>query len=43
VRVYVVLWLYSRRGKMYALCSTMLRSLSYNRVKDAHDGHVTKG
>jgi hypothetical protein len=28
---------------MYALGNTMLRSLLYNRVKDAHDGHVAKG
>jgi hypothetical protein len=42
VRVYAVIWLYSRRGKMYALGNTTLRSLLYNRVKDAHDGHVTK-
>jgi hypothetical protein len=43
VRVYAVMWLYSRRRKMYALGNTMLRSLLYNRMKDAHDGHVTKG
>ena len=23
-------------------CDTTLRSLLYNRIKDAHDGHVTK-
>jgi hypothetical protein len=40
VRVYAVIWLYSQRGKMYALCNTTLRSLLYNRVKDAHDGRV---
>jgi hypothetical protein len=28
---------------MYVLCNTMFRSLLYNRVKDAPDGHVTKG
>jgi hypothetical protein len=33
VRVYVVMWLYSRRGKMYALGNTMLRSLLYNQIK----------
>jgi hypothetical protein len=27
---------------MYALGNTTLRSLLYNRIKDAHDGHVTK-
>jgi hypothetical protein len=27
VRVYAVMWLYSRRGKMYALGNTTLRSL----------------
>jgi hypothetical protein len=25
---------------MYVLCNTTLRSLLYNRVKDAHDGRV---
>jgi hypothetical protein len=43
VRVYAVIWLYSRQGKMYVLCNTTFRFLLYNRVKDAHDGHVTKG
>jgi hypothetical protein len=43
VRVYVVIWLYSQRGKMYIYCDTMLRSLLYNRVKDARDGCVIKG
>jgi hypothetical protein len=28
---------------MYVLCNTTFRLLSYNRVKDAPDGHVTKG
>jgi hypothetical protein len=28
---------------MYVLCNTTFRLLSYNHVKDAHDGHVTKG
>jgi hypothetical protein len=27
---------------MYVLCNTTLRSLLYNRVKDAPEGHVTK-
>jgi hypothetical protein len=40
VRVYAVIWLYSRREKMYVLCNTALRSLLYNGVEDAHDGHV---
>jgi hypothetical protein len=35
-----VIWLYSRRGKMYVLCNMTLRSLLYNHVKDAHDGRV---
>jgi hypothetical protein len=26
---------------MYALGNTTLRSLLYNRMKDAHDGHVS--
>jgi hypothetical protein len=43
VRVYAVIWLYSRQGKKYILCNTTFRLLLYNRVKDAHDGHVTKG
>jgi hypothetical protein len=42
VRVYAVIWLYSRRRKMYALGNTTLRSLLHNRVKDAHDGNVTR-
>ena len=42
MRVYAVIWLYSRRGKMYVLCNTTFRLLLYNRVKDAPDGHVTK-
>ena len=28
---------------MYVLCNTTLRSLLYNRVKEASEGHVTKG
>jgi hypothetical protein len=28
---------------MYVLCNTTFRLLSYNHVKDAHHGHVTKG
>jgi hypothetical protein len=28
---------------MYVLCNTTFRLLLYNRVKDVHDGHVTKG
>jgi hypothetical protein len=28
---------------MYVLCKPTFRLLSYNRVKDAPDGHVTKG
>jgi hypothetical protein len=28
---------------MYVLCNPMYRLLLYNRVKDAPDGHVTKG
>jgi hypothetical protein len=43
VRVYDVIWLYSQRGKMYVLCDPTFRLLLYNRVKDAPDGHVTKG
>jgi hypothetical protein len=43
VRVYVVIWLYSQRRKMYVGCDTTFRLLSYNLVKDAPDGHVTKG
>jgi hypothetical protein len=43
VRVYAVIWLYSRRRKMYVLCNMTFRLLWYNRVKDAHYGHVTKG
>jgi hypothetical protein len=42
VRVYAVIWLYSRRGKMHVLCNTTLRSLLYNRVKNARDGCVIK-
>jgi hypothetical protein len=42
VRVYAVIWLYSRQGKMYVLCDPTFRLLLYNRVKDAPDGHVTK-
>ena len=41
-RVYAVIWLYSRRGKMYVLCNTTFRSLLYNRAKDARDGYVIK-
>ena len=40
MRVYVVIWLYSQRGKMYALGNTTLRSLLYSHVKYAHDGRV---
>jgi hypothetical protein len=32
--VYAVIWLYSRRRKMYALGNMTLRSLLYNRLKD---------
>jgi hypothetical protein len=28
---------------MYVLSNTTFRLLLYNRVKDVHDGHVTKG
>jgi hypothetical protein len=28
---------------MYVLCNTTVRLLSYNRVKGAPNGHVTKG
>jgi hypothetical protein len=35
-----MIWLYSQRGKVYVLCNTTLRSLVYNRVKDAHDDRV---
>jgi hypothetical protein len=28
---------------MYVLCNTTFRSLLYNRVKEASEGHVTKG
>jgi hypothetical protein len=42
VRVYTIIWLYSQRRKMYVLYNTTFRLLSYNRIKDAHDGHVTK-
>jgi hypothetical protein len=43
VRVYAVIWLYSQRRKMYVLCNTTFRLMSYNRVKGAPNGHVTKG
>jgi hypothetical protein len=32
--IYAVIWLYSRRGKVYALGNTTLRSLLYNRIND---------
>jgi hypothetical protein len=28
---------------MYVLCNMTFRLLLYDRVKDAHDGHVTEG
>jgi hypothetical protein len=28
---------------MYVMCNTTFRLLSYNRLKDAPDGHATKG
>jgi hypothetical protein len=40
VRVYAVIWLYSRRRKMHVLCNPTFRLLSYNHAKDAHDGRV---
>jgi hypothetical protein len=42
VRVYAVIWLYSRQEKMYVLCNTTFRLLLYNRVKDARGGCVIK-
>jgi hypothetical protein len=32
--VYAVIWLYSRRRKMYTLGNTTLRSMLYNQIKD---------
>jgi hypothetical protein len=46
VRVYAVIWLYSRRGKVHVLCNTTLRSLLYNRMKGARrllSGTIIRG